>query len=425
MIARARTVWHALVLLVRRQLTHDPFRTGVSVLAVASGVVIAIAVNAVMSGFDTTFVGRTIEVSPHIEVFEDPRPRPDELATRLSRTEGGVVTLRSDQPRPRPPRIDRPAETMQFVASQPEVAVAAPVAAGVALLQHGSRESGCDLLGIEPDLQDQVVSIRSDLVAGSLEALHGGQAVILGEQLAQRLGARNGDVVTVRFGRERGAALRVAGILRTGISLIDQRRAYTLLRDAQRFLGLGRDINRIAVRLHDHEQAQDVARRLEDATGRRTVGWPDANTHVLSLLETNKLLTRIVSLGVLAVAAVGILNVLMMMVLEKTGTIALLKAAGFGRGDILLAFLLQGVAVGALGVLAGCVAAYYVVEALGRVPIPRLAMLETDHLLVNNLARHYLQAGGVALLVSALASLLPAWRAGALVPVEVFRGRHM
>lgn len=415
----------ALLLLVRRQLTHDLFRTGVSVLAVASGVVIAVAVNAVMSGFDTTFVGRTIEVSPHIEVFDDSRRQPDELALHLGTRRGGMAAVESSRPRTRPPRVDRPAETLAFVRAMPEVAAAAPVAAGVALLQHGSRDSGCDLHGIDPAAQEQVVSIRKDLVAGRLENLYAGNAVILGEQLAQRLGALVGDAVTVRFGQSRAATLKVAGILRTGISLVDQRRAYTLLRDAQRFLALGRDVNRLAVRLHDTDSALDVAARIEAATGRRAVGWPDANTHVLGLLDTNKLLTKIVSLGVLVVAAVGILNVLMMMVLEKTGSIALLKAAGYTRRDMLAAFVMQGVAVGLIGVCVGCVAGYHVVELVGTIPIPRLAMLETDRLLVNNLPRHYLLAGGVALVVSALASVLPAWRAGAMVPVEIFRSRHL
>lgn len=424
MSAHVGDILRAMGLLVRRQLSHDLFRTGVSVAAVASGVVIAIAVNAVMSGFDTTFVGRTIEISPHIEVFDDPRVQRDEFAAFLQQGGTGIATVRSEQPRARRPRIDQPAETLGYINAMPEVAAVAPMAAGIALLQFGNRESGCDLFGIEPQAQEQVVSIERDLVAGSLLALQEGLAVILGEQLAQRLGARLDDRISVRIGVERSVSLRVAGILRTGISLVDQRRAYTLLRDAQRFLGLGPDINRLAVRLHDFDQAREVAAEIERVTGRRTVGWPDANTHVLSLLETNKMLTAIVSVGVLVVAAVGILNVLMMMVLEKTPSIALLKAAGFRRGDIILAYLLQGTAVGMIGVVLGCVIGYYVVEGLGQVPIPRLAMLETDTLLVNNLARHYLLAGGVALAVSALASVLPALRAGALDPVAVLRGRN-
>lgn len=424
MSGRPLNVLRAMALLVRRQLTYDLFRTGVSVAAVASGVVIAISVNAVMSGFDTTFVGRTIEISPHVEVFDDPRARRGELPDFLSR-DGDIVAMANDQPRPEPARISKPTETLAMIRAMPGVAAAAPGASGVALLQFGSRDAACDMTGIDPQAQEQVVSINKDLIAGNLHDLHAGSAVILGEQLAQRLGAVLHDRITVRFGQQRTASLRVAGILRTGVSLADQRRAYTLLRDAQRFLRLGTDINRIAVRLHDFEQALEVASDIEAATGKRTVGWPDANQHVLALLETNKMLTAIVSLGVLIVAAVGILNVLMMMVLEKTGSIALLKAAGYTRGDIVLAYLMQGIAVGLIGVLVGCAVGYYVVEALGQVPIPRLAVLETDHLLVNNLARHYWLAGGVALAVSALASVLPALRAGALDPVVVLRGHNV
>ncbi|MBE7493071.1 MAG: ABC transporter permease [Planctomycetes bacterium] len=419
----AAAVAHALVLLARRQLTHDLFRTAVSVAAVAVGVVIVVAVNAVMSGFDTTFVDRTVSINPHVEVFDD-APVTGELPGLFSTSAGGIVTVESDRPRARPARVDSPAEMLVAVRAMPEVAAVAPAAAGVALVSLGNLESGCDLIGIDPILQESVVSIEQDLVAGSLNDLARGQAVILGEQLAQRIGARLHDRVSVQAGLQGRTVLRVVGVLRTGISLVDQRRAYTHLSDAQRLFGLGAQINRLAVRLHDRDNARAVAATLEQLTRRRAVGWPDANTHVLSLLETNKLLTAIVSVGVLVVAAVGILNVLMMLVLEKTPSIALLKAAGYRRGHIVAAFVLQGAALGGLGVVAGCALGYHVVEALGRVPIPRLAMLETDTLLVNNLARHYVLAGGVALLVSVAASVLPAWRAGALDPVAVLRGRN-
>src|SRR5690606_32563506 len=103
-----------------------------------------------------------------------------------------------------------------------------------------------------------------------------------------------------------------------------------------------------------------------------------------SLLNTNKMLTLIVSLGVLIVAAIGILNVMMMMVIDRVESIALLKSLGFSAIDIALAWIGLGLAIGVLGVATGCSLGYYVVEILGTVPIPRLAVVDTETLLVNN-----------------------------------------
>ncbi|MEZ5994047.1 MAG: hypothetical protein R3E76_17065 [Planctomycetota bacterium] len=102
----------------------------------------------------------------------------------------------------------------------------------------------------------------------------------------------------------------------------DLRIAYMLLSVAQRIMQRGRDINRIAIRLYDFDEALEVADRIEALTGKRAVAWQEANTHIISLMNTNRMLTNIVSIGVLIVAGFGILNVLMMTVIDKLDSIA-------------------------------------------------------------------------------------------------------
>jgi lipoprotein-releasing system permease protein len=185
----------------------------------------------------------------------------------------------------------------------------------------------------------------------------------------------------------------------------------------------GAEVNRVDIRLRDFEQAIEVAADIEHLTGKRTIAWQDANTHVISLLNTNKMLTAIVTVGVLIVAAFGILNVLMMTVLDKLDTIALLKSIGYSSLEVGLAWLGVGLAVGLLGVAVGCSLGYYAVELIGTIPIPRLAVVDTETLLVNNLLRHYVLAGGIAIGISMLAAVLPAVRAARLDPVATLRGR--
>ncbi|MCG3183252.1 MAG: Lipoprotein-releasing system transmembrane protein LolE [Planctomycetes bacterium] len=411
----------ALLLLIRRQVTHDLFRTSVSVGAVACGVIITVAVNGVMAGFETKFVMRTIETSPQIMVYDDPAGG-GSLADDWSNQLGIVTVTRAPAP-DQPPRIEKPAELLTALHAMPEVRAAAPAMVGSAIFQFGGREARADLSGIVPEQHQRVVDLEKDLVSGTLTDLYAsGDGVILGQGLADTLGAKRGDFVTVRLSAGERHALRVVGVIHTGVTLTDLRSAYTLLSVAQRIMGRGREVNRVAVRLHDFDDALEVAERIEALTGKRAISWQEFNTHVISLLNTNRMLTDIVSVGVLIVAGFGILNVLMMTVLDKLNSIALLKAVGYSALEVSLAWLGLGLVVGLLGVAVGCSLGYYVVELLGTIPIPRLAVVDTETLLVNNLPKHYVLAGGVAAGVSMLAALLPALKAGRLDPVEILRG---
>lgn len=410
-------------LLIRRQLGHDLFRTSVSVGAVASGVVIAIAVNAVMAGFETKFVRRTIDINPHVEISSDPAIAPG----RMERTLGpqGVLVISRDPLLPSPARIDRPDELLEALRAHPEVAAASTCVAGAAIIGLGDREARAELVGIDPFEYQQVVDLEADMVAGSIHDLPGSATgIVLGRGLAEIMGARVGQYVTLRAGSAPPLSFRVQGIIYTGVTFYDLRYCYVLKSVAQRLFDLGPRVNRVVLRLYDFENAPQVARMARHLTDRHTMPWQDANTHVLSLLNTNKALTAVVSLGVLVVAAVGILNVLMMMVMDRRESIALLKSIGYSAREVTLAYMGQGFAVGLLGVAVGCVLGYYVVEILGTVPIPKLAVLDTKTLLVHNVPRHYVLAGGVAISVSVLASVLPALRAGRVDPVEILRGHN-
>src|SRR5690606_24786013 len=182
--------------------------------------------------------------------------------------------------------------------------------------------------------------LQKDMVAGSVTDLHAsGGGVILGKGLADSIGARHGDYVTVRLTQAATRGLRVVGIFHTGVTFTDLRYSYILLSGAQQIMDRGAEVNRVDRRLRDFEQAIEVAADIEHLTGKRTIAWQDANTHVISLLNTNKMLTAIVTVGVLIVAAFGILNVLMMTVLDKLDTIALLKSIGYSSLEVGLAWL--------------------------------------------------------------------------------------
>ncbi len=412
-----------LLFIARRHLVHDLFRTTISVGGVSMGVAFMIMLGAIMTGFEKKFVDETIEASPHITVYDEFRGTTDEFAVLASVSVQGVVEVRSARPRERVYRIKKPLELLEVARRTEGVQAAAMNAVGTAILNFGNREVGCSLVGIDPDAQERVVATDKYVLGGRLHDLHSaGGAVILGAGLAEKLGIVRGDTVTASLKSGGARALRVVGLLKTGIVSIDNVRAYTLVGLAQQLLGNGRDVNRIVLRLDDHERARDVASDLERVVGYKTESWQEANANFLAIFVIQQTITWIVTGGIMIVAAFGILNVLIMLVMEKYPEIAMLKSMGYTAVDVTTIFLLEGLAIGVMGVVVGSTLGFWGAELLGTLPIPQKGLVDSEHLIINNAPRLYVIAAISALASTVLASVMPALRAGRLDPVDTLRG---
>ena len=412
-----------LILIARRHLLHNTFRTAISVAGVAVGVMFMIMLSALMTGFETKFVGETVESSPHITIFDEQRQVPDEFSQWLSVKSGGITTVDSARPRDRRRRIKKPGEIVTMLRGMPEVEAAALNVVGTAIVSYGSRERGVNLMGIEPAEQEAVNEIDTYLQGGRVFDLHSsGGAMLLGSGIAELLGVTRGDTVNIKLRDGETRALKVVGIFKTGVTTIDYSRAYTLISVAQQLLGMGRDINQIVVRLRDYETARESAEHIESMIQYRTESWQESNANFLSIFVIQQTITYLVTGGIMIVAAFGILNVLIMLVMEKLPEIAMLKSMGFSGRDVTMIFMMEGVVIGSIGVLTGCVFGYWLTVFIGSLPIPMRGLIESEHLVMNNALYLYWRAGIAALIVTLLASVLPAMRAGRMDPVETLRG---
>lgn len=412
-----------LFLIARRQLQYNLFRTAISVTGVAIGVMFMILLSAMMTGFELSFVSETIESTPHVVIYDEVRERPDEFENWLSQKTDSLVVVESARPKDRIRRINKPGEIVEMLRDMPGISAAAQNVVGTAIIGFGSRERGVSLMGIEPEAQEAVNQIDSYIVDGRVFDLYSsGGAVLLGSGVAEKLGVKKDDSVQVKLRDGESKTLRIVGIFHTGIMTVDSNRAYTLIGIAQQLLGLGRDVNQIVVRTNDHEQARELAAEIEERIGYRTESWQEANENFLSIFVIQQTITYLVSGGIMIVAAFGILNILIMLVMEKLPEIAMLKSMGYTRRDITITFLIEGLAIGLFGVIVGCTLGYYATEIVASLPIPQRGLVSSEHLNMNNALGLYVIAGSAALIVTVLASVLPAMRAGRWDPVETLRG---
>jgi lipoprotein-releasing system permease protein len=406
-----------------RQLWDRKLLNGIAVLGVALGVLTLIGINGIMQGFQQKFLGSILKISPHVTVFDKQlRPSPSLLARYESTFVAASVAHES--PSDRQLRINRPAEIVSAVERMDGVVGAAGSLVGSVVLALGSKQYPVDLRGIDPVRQDRVTPISQYIVGGSYRALgSSGDGVLLGAGVATRIGAKVGDVIACGSPLGQRLNLKVVGIFDAGIPPIDNGRVYVTLKNAQILLGKPDIVGRIDIRVADTDRAPQLTDRVERMFGYDAESWQETNANFLAIFVQQNTIISFVVGAILAVGGFGILAIQIMIVLQKTRDIAILRSVGFRRADILLMFLVQGAILSLIGAAAGNVAGHYVLVALSKLKTRSEGLVKSETFLVFDDPRFYYYGVGFALVVGVTASLIPAWRGSRVEPVDVLRGQ--
>src|SRR3954468_13665906 len=142
-----------------------------------------------------------------------------------------------------------------------------------------------------------------------------------------------------------------------------------LLNNAQTLLDKKNLINRLTIRLDNYENAQAYAQQIESIAGYKTESWQETNENFLKIFKIQDVITYVITGALLVVAAFGVLNILIMAVLERVNDIAILKSFGFSRWAVPLVYLFQGMVIGLIGAVLGVGLGKLTVEGLRRLPI--------------------------------------------------------
>lgn len=411
------------VFVALRQLWDRKLLNGIAVLGVMLGVLTLIAINGIMQGFQQKFLNNILKISPHVTIYDKVlRPSPSILA----RYEGGYVAahVSHESPSDRQLRISRPAEIVRAIEQMDGVLGAAASLNGSAVVALGSKQYPVDLRGIDPPKQEKVTPLSTYITDGSYRALAGSpDGILLGSGVATRIGAEVGDVVTCGSPLGQKLNLKVVAIFEAGIPPIDAARVYVTLRNAQALLGEPDVVGRVEVKLADPDVAPDVTSELERTFGYDAESWQETNANFLSLFAQQNTIIGFVVGAILAVGGFGILAIQIMIVLQKTRDIAILRSVGFRRGDILSCFLLQGAIIAVVGGVLGDLVGHQVVTALGHLKTHQEGLVKSEYFLVYDDPKFYLYGLAFALAVGVLASLIPAVRGSRVEPVDVLRGQ--
>lgn len=406
----------------------------ISILGVAVGVMALIVVLAVMSGFDRELKSKIVNVQPHL---------------RIEKTNG----------------LDQPKDLVDKIRSwnRPELATLAAFVEGQAILRSERNATGVLVKGVDPFHEDLSIFGQS-LRWGALDfepveriqvkrRLFGlfkkverryTPAVVLGENLAQALGVGPEDTVSLiapfseegkpfSLGQAESQIFRVAGIFRVGMNDFDGGLVLIRLEEAQKLYHLNGRVTGLGVRFHDVDQAERLKNIFQTQLGADygVRSWYDLNRNFFSALKVEKNVMTILLALIILVAAFNIVSTLIMIVMEKTKDIGILRALGATRKSIRKIFVLEGFSVGVFGVLLGSILGLLVAWNLN--PIADFVQ-ETTGLSVFPSDIYYLDripteinffdvttVVTLALLTAVLAGVYPASRAAGLNPVEALR----
>jgi len=202
---------------------------------------------------------------------------------------------------------------------------------------------------------------------------------------------------------------------------IDDSTAYTLTKTGQILAQQTGLINELRLRLADPMQSREIAQRIENDTGYKSVSWQEANEDLLSTFIIRNIIMYAVVGAILLVASFGTYNIISTITHEKARDIAIMKSLGLSEPTVRAIFVVEALIIGVTGALAGFALGYLLSRGLGAVRISN-PFIDSDRLPLAYAPLHYLIAGGVALVSSVIAGYQPARKAARQHPVEIIRG---
>lgn len=406
-----------------RQLWDRKLLNGIAVGGVTLGVLVLIAMNGIMQGFQQKFTQSILKISPHVILY-DTELRPD--PPLLARYTGDFVAARvaHESPSSRQARIKRPNEIVRALRQLPGIEAAAGSLAGMVLVEFGGKTKSIDLRGIEIAEQEKVTPISQYTLSGSLTTLAiASDGLAVGSGFAQDLGVKLGDVVHAAAPGGTPLDLKIVAIYEAGVPPVDKARGYALLRTVQTLLGRPDTVGRIETRLRDPDDAARMTERIERLFGYDAESWQEANANFLALFVMQNMVTGFVIGAILLVGGFGILAIQVMIVLQKQRDIAIMRSVGFRRSDILRIFLLQGTIVALVGGILGDLIGKIALGQLAKLKVHTEGLVKSDTFLIWEDPKFYVLGIVFALVVGVIASLIPAWRGSKVEPVDVLRGQ--
>jgi lipoprotein-releasing system permease protein len=396
----------------RRQEGFVSVISGFSLVGIALGVATLIIVMSVMNGFRHELLSRILGLNGHavVQSFEGNLVHFDEAVAR--------------------------------VRAVPGVTRAAPIIDGQVMATSDNLSAGVIVRGMRKADLKSLTTVSSTLSEGALARYEGGDNVIIGARLADKLRLQPGMTITLiapkgnitPFGTTpRVKTYTIAGTFRIGMSEYDQTFIFMPLDEAQAYFNMDGSVSGIEVMVSDPDRIESMIGPIAAAAGplSRVVTWQDMNSSLFGALEVERNVMFLILTLIILVAALNIVSGLIMLVKDKGGDIAILRTMGATRGAVMRVFFISGASIGVIGTLLGFIIGVVFCANIEEIrqflsSLTGTTLFNPEIYFLSRMPaemnpREVIAVVLMALGLSFLATLYPSWRAARLDPVEALR----
>lgn len=392
-------------------------QTAFAVAGVATGVGFSIMMASLMEGSQDDFMRQLINALPHITVSDERRLPPRQPAEDLY----AAVAFHGLTPEARRKGIKNPLAILASLEAWLP-GTAAPSVQTKGILRYASRDVPVTITAIDPQREPKVSQLATQMRQGTLASLYRtSNALVLGDRLAEKVGARVGSNLTIQTPAGNALNAQVVGMSHTGVRPVDETTAYALIKTGQIIEQQTGLINEIRVRVRDPLLARAVAARIEEETGYKSVSWQEAHEDLLSSFTIRNIIMYTVVGAILLVASFGTYNIISTITHEKARDIAIMKSLGLAERVVRSIFVLEALIIGIAGGVVGFALGYLLCLGLGSIEIKN-PFIDANRLPLSYSYWHYAIALAVALVSSLAAGYLPARKAARVHPVDIIRG---
>jgi lipoprotein-releasing system permease protein len=392
-------------LLAKRKQAFISVISLISTLGVTVGVMALVIALALMTGLQQELRDRILGSNPHIYVWNTK----------------GIADYHAE------------ADTLRRV---PHVIGAAPAILGQGLVSAGGETQPLQIQGVDPELEQQVTNLKGAITSGSLDALVSRpdevDGILLGKDLAAKLGVATGDSVSLTMGTTlsplgllpRTRRLKVAGLFSLGLYQFDSTSAYLSLDVAKRLLGKDQ-VDLIQLKVDDIYDAPRIAQSIPAILGPSyvTQDWAEMNRSLFSALGLEKIAISLTIGLIVMVAALNIVASLILLVMEKHRDIAILKTMGASARSVSVVFMMQGLIIGLVGTAVGASAGYALSTILTRYQLIKVPVdvYQVSYMPFRVLPSNLAVVVAAAIVICFVATIYPARQAAKLDPVQALR----
>jgi ABC-type lipoprotein release transport system permease subunit len=388
-------------------------RTMIAVVAIVLGLILLLMMNGFIEGSDQAIFGNAVRMyGGNLQVHA---PGYRDKAARL----------------PMLP-LDDPAAVVQAARALPNVQAVAQRINTAGIIIKGGTSVPVAITAIQPDVEAPISLQAANVSQGRYLSPDDGDAIFIGQALADRLGVTVGDNVTL-LGRSRNETMRqhnftVVGIYDLGVPDAEKGTVFIPLIDAQTLYNLRGQVTEVPIFLKQIGSEASVAAALQAQLPNYEIdSWQTLKGDLTETLKTKLAFTSFFGIVVIAIASIGILNLMLMAVFERTREMGVLAALGMKGRQIMSLFLLEGALIGVVGAVIGCAIGFGLITLMGNVGIDlskmttgmgEVGVLMSGKLYPAITLSDLISRGLIVVIIASLASLYPAWQAARKEPAK-------